>query len=247
VTVFTIEKLARYHAVDSFDCGQESLNRFLIRFALTSQQANASQTYVGLADSNVIGFYTLVVSEVSHDAAPERLKKGMARHPLPLMLLARLAVSRAWKGKGVGAGLLKNAMLRTLQAAEIGGIRALAAHAKDDTARSFYQHFGFIQSPTDPLHLFVLTKELKNIADSFAMKGLEADIKTDVQSLKGCISYKGPTKTLQDIEDAIAAEVTEKVSGAAQVVFAKLAPADVVLSEELIRERREEAKREPDD
>jgi hypothetical protein len=67
---FKIEKLARHHAIDAFDCGQEALNRFLIRFALTNQQANASQTYVGLADSSVIGFYTLVVSEVSYDDAP---------------------------------------------------------------------------------------------------------------------------------------------------------------------------------
>lgn len=163
MTGLKVEKLARTHAVEDFDCGQEALNRFLTRFALTNQQANASQTYVGLADNAVIGFYTLVVSEVSFDDAPERLRKGLARHPVPLMLLARLAVSNAWKGRGIGAGLLKDAMLRTLQAADIGGIRALAAHAKDDTARAFYEHFGFIPSPTDPLHLFVLTKELRQI------------------------------------------------------------------------------------
>jgi GNAT superfamily N-acetyltransferase len=68
-----------------------------------------------------------------------------------------------WQGKGVGSGLLKDAMLRTIQAAEIGGIRALAAHAKNDTARAFYEHFGFMPSPTDPLHLFVLTKDLRRI------------------------------------------------------------------------------------
>jgi GNAT superfamily N-acetyltransferase len=163
MTDFKIEKLTRNHAVDAFDCDQEALNRFLTRFALANQHANASQTYVGLADSTVIGFYTLVVSEVSHDDAPERLKKGLAQHPVPLMLLARLAVSKAWKGKGVGAALLKDAMLRTIQAADIGGIRALAAHAKDDAAKAFYEHFGFIPSPTDPLHLFILTKDLRHM------------------------------------------------------------------------------------
>jgi GNAT superfamily N-acetyltransferase len=163
MTNFRIEKLARRHEVDDFDCGQEGLNRFLIRFALISQQANASQTYVGLADNTVVGFYTLVVSEVSYDDAPERLKKGLARHPVPLMLLARLAVSHEWQGKGVGAGLLKDAMCRTMQAADIAGIRAFAVHAKDDEARTFYEHFGFIQSPTDPLHLFILIKDLRNI------------------------------------------------------------------------------------
>lgn len=73
MTVFTIEKLRRHHEVDSFDCGEESLNRFLIRFAFSNQQANSSQTYVGLADSQIIGFYTLVVGEVSYEDAPERL------------------------------------------------------------------------------------------------------------------------------------------------------------------------------
>lgn len=166
MTVFRIEKLARHHAVEDFDCGEEALNRFLIRFALGNQQANAAQTYIGLADENVIGFYTLVVGEVSYEDAPERLKKGLARHPVPLMLLARLAVSLTWQGKGVGAGLLKDAMQRTTQAADIAGIRALTAHAKNDTARTFYEHFGFIPSPTDSLHLFVLTKDIRQILGS---------------------------------------------------------------------------------
>lgn len=163
MTVFGIEKLTKHHAVENFDCGEDALNRFLSRFALSNQQASASQTYIGLADETIVGFYTLVVGEVAYDDAPERLKKGLARHPVPLMLLARLAVSQAWQGKGVGAGLLKDAMLRTLQAADIGGIRALAAHAKNDRACAFYEHFGFIPSPTDPLHLFVLTKDLQRM------------------------------------------------------------------------------------
>lgn len=161
MTVFTIEKLARHHPIEDFDCGTEVLNRFLARFAFMNQQANASQTYVCSADGCAIGFYTLVVGEVSFDDAPERLKKGLARHPVPLMLIARLAVSLTWQGKGAGAGLLKDAMCRTKQAAEIGGIRALATHAKNENARTFYEHFGFTQSPTDPLHLFILTKDIQ--------------------------------------------------------------------------------------
>lgn len=162
MTVLSIEKLERRHAVEQFDCGEESLNRFLIQFAYHSQQANASKTYVGLAANDIIGFYTLVVGEVSYDDAPERLKKGLAHHPVPLVLLARLAVSRT-QGKGVGAGLLKDAIQRTLQAADIVGIRAMTTHAKNDSVRSFYEHFGFIQSPTDTLHLFVLTKDLRRM------------------------------------------------------------------------------------
>lgn len=164
MTALRIEKLIRLHVVDNFDCGQEALNRFLIRFAMPNQLANASQTYVALSEETVVGYYSLAVGEVGYDDAPERLKKGLARHPIPLMLLARLATDHRWQGRGIGAGLLKDAMRRTLQAADIAGIRAFAVHAKDDSARSFYLHFDFIPSPTDPMHLFVLLKDLRPTA-----------------------------------------------------------------------------------
>jgi len=159
-----IEKLHRDHAVDAFDCGREELNRFLVRFAFPNQQAGASQTYVGLSEQIVIGYYTLVVGQVTYEDAPERLTKGLARHPVPIMLLARLAVSVEWQGRGLGAGFMKDAMRRTLQAADIAGIRAFGVHAKDDAARAFYAHFGFVASSSDPLHLFVLMKDLRRIA-----------------------------------------------------------------------------------
>ena len=133
------------------------------RFALANQQANASQTYVGSGQGAVIGFYTLVVSEVDVQLAPPRLIKGLARYPVPVMILARLAVDLKWQGKGVGAGLMRDSMRRTLQAADIAGIRALVVHAKDDAARKFYGHFGFADGFTDPLHLYVLTKDLKQL------------------------------------------------------------------------------------
>jgi GNAT superfamily N-acetyltransferase len=159
-----IEKLRRDHPVDGFTCGREALDRFLTRYAFANQQANAAQTYIGLHDAEIVGFYSLVVGEVAYGDAPERLTKGLARHPVPIMLLARLAVSQAWQGKGIEAGLLKDAMRRTLQAADIGGIRAMAVHAKDEPARRFYEHFDFVASPSDPLHLFVLIKHLRQIA-----------------------------------------------------------------------------------
>ena len=159
-----IEKLQRRHAVENFDCGEDALNRFLVRFALPNQMANASQTYVGVSDEDaIVGFYTLVVGEVRYDEAPERLTKGLARHPVPVMLLARLGVSEAWQGKRIGAGLLRDAVLRTLQVADIAGVRALVVHAKNDAARSFYERFDFQPSPTDPLHVFALIKDLKNL------------------------------------------------------------------------------------
>lgn len=156
-----IEKLERGHKVDLFDCGRDALNRFLIRYALQNQQAGASQTYVAMADVHVIGYYTLVVGQVEYGDAPERLTKGLARHPVPIMLLARLAVATSWQGKSLGSGLLKDAMLRTLQAADIAGIRAFAVHTKDDEANSFYEHFDFVASPSDPYHLFRLLKDIR--------------------------------------------------------------------------------------
>jgi len=161
VTAFRIERLGHDHAVAAFDCGEPALDRFLKRYALASQQSDAAATYVGLADGVVVGYYTLVVSEIGHEDAPARLGKGLARHPIPLMLLARLAVHRDWQGRGLAAGLLKDALCRTAQAADIAGIRALAVHAKDDRARAFYRHFDFIDSPTDALHLFLLLKDLR--------------------------------------------------------------------------------------
>lgn len=161
MTALRIEKLDRRHAIEGFECGQEGLDRFLARHALASQQASASQTYVGLADEAVIGFYTLVVGEIAYEDAADRLVKGLAWHLVPVMVLARLAVRTDLQGKGIGAGLIKDAIARTLQAADLAGILAFVVHAKDDAAGTFYRHFGFASSPTEPLHLFALIKDLR--------------------------------------------------------------------------------------
>jgi GNAT superfamily N-acetyltransferase len=158
-----VEKLRPEHSIEGFDCGREELNRYLLRYAWVNQQAGAAQTYVGLVGDAVIGYHTLAVGQVSREEAPERLTKGLARHPVPIMLLARLAVDRRWQGQGVGKALLKDAMQRTLQAADIAGISAFAVHAKDDDARKFYEKFDFIPSPTDPMHLFVLIKDVRRM------------------------------------------------------------------------------------
>lgn len=160
---FAVEKLRRDHRIDDFKSGQPQFDLFLVRYALMAQQADGSVTYVGSDGSDVIGFYTLVFGDVDHDDVPHRLRKGLARHPVPLMVLGRLAVHRKWQGRGIGAGLLRDAMRRTVQAAEIGGIRAFVAHAKDEKAAAFYAHFEFMPSPTDPLHLFVLLKDIRRM------------------------------------------------------------------------------------
>ena len=168
-----VEKLRRDHSVDAFDCGREELNRYLVRYAWQNQQAGAAQTYVGIvhagtvgagtSGAGIVGYHTLAVGQVSLEDAPERLIKGLAKHPVPVMLLARLATDRRWQGQDVGKSLLRDAMLRTLQAADIAGIRALAVHAKDEEARRFYERFDFVPSPTDALHLFVLLKDVRRI------------------------------------------------------------------------------------
>jgi GNAT superfamily N-acetyltransferase len=156
-----IEKLHRTHNVEPFSCGQPELDRFLIRHALQAQQSNSSQTYVALSDSEVVGFYTIVAGEVQHAQAPERVVKGMSRHPIPLLVLARLAVHSKSKGRGLGSGLLLDALGRTLQVADMIGVRALAVHAKDDDAVAFYRHFGFTPSPIDARHLFMIIKDIR--------------------------------------------------------------------------------------
>jgi len=155
-----VEKLRRDHPVESFDCGREELNRYLIRYAWQNQQAGAAQSYVGMVGEVIAGYYTLAVGQVTLENASDRLKKGLAK---PIMLLARLAIDHHWQGQGVGKALLRDAMQRTLQAADIAGIRAFAVHAMDEEARRFYEHFDFISSPTDPMHLFVLLKDVRRI------------------------------------------------------------------------------------
>ena len=156
-----IHKLDRRHIVETFDCGYEALNRYISRFALNNQTAGSAQTYVALSDEGVVGYYSLAVGAIAHSEAPTRIVKGLARHPVPVMLLARLAVDNEAKGKGLGAALLHDALARTLQAADIAGIRAIIVHAKDDEARRFYEHFDFDPSPTDPYHLYLLIKDLR--------------------------------------------------------------------------------------
>jgi GNAT superfamily N-acetyltransferase len=158
-----VEKLGPGHAIEGFDCGREELNRYLLRYAWQNQQAGAAQTYVGLVGDTVMGYHTLAVGQVAREAAPERLIKGLAPHPVPIMLLAPLAVDRLWQSQGVGKALLRDAMQRTMQAADIAAIRALAVHARDEDAQRFYRRFDFIPSPTDPLHLFVLLKDVRRI------------------------------------------------------------------------------------
>jgi GNAT superfamily N-acetyltransferase len=158
-----VRKLAATDQVDALDCGQAALNQFLQRYALVNQKANSAQTYVCCQGDVVVGFYSLVVGSADPLATPSRVMKGLARHPVPVMILARLAVDQEHQGKKLGQALLKDALLRIAQAADIAGIRYLLVHAKDDAARRWYETWEFEPSPTDPYHLFLMLKDLKNL------------------------------------------------------------------------------------
>ena len=156
----SVRKLAATDKLDAFDCGQPALNQFLQRYALLNQKVDSAQTYVCCCQDAVVGFYSLTVGGVDRASAPARVSKGLARPPVPVMILARLAVDAAHQHQGLGRALLKNALLRTAQAADIAGIRCLLVHAKDEAARQWYANWEFERSPTDPYHLFLMLKDL---------------------------------------------------------------------------------------
>lgn len=158
--------LSREHLIADFDCGNPLLNNWLKRFAWQNQQANAARTFVISVKNRVVGFYSLAVGSVEHMDAPDRIKKGLARHPIPVMILARLAVDRRYQGMNIGRGLLKDSIRRTIQASESAGIRAIFVYAKDDNARKFYERYGFEPSPVDPLKLMLLVKDAKKTLEA---------------------------------------------------------------------------------
>ena len=155
------ELLTEEHDLARFACGKPPLNQYLKRYALKNQREGISRTYVTTKAGRVVGYYTLTFGSISHEEATRRIKDELPGYPIPVILLARLAVDVGEKGKGLGAGLLRNAMLRTLQAAEIAGLRAMLTHAKDDEAKAFYLKYGFEESPAHPLHLMLRIDDIR--------------------------------------------------------------------------------------
>lgn len=156
-----IEKIDASHVTTNFDCGYEELNRYLQKHALQKTLADGAVTRVTTRGGVIAGYYSLAAGSVEHAGAPARVTKGMARHPIPLVILARLAVDGSAQGEGLGAALLKDALIRVSNAADLIGVCALVAHAKDETARAFYERFDFEPSATDPLHMFLLMKDIR--------------------------------------------------------------------------------------
>lgn len=152
--------LTKDHDRSAFDCGVPALNDYLKKYALQNQTKHAARTYVATRGNRIVGYYSLAYGSVSLEEAPQNVKSGLPRHPIPVILLARLAVDSTEQGHGLGAALLKDALLRTIQAAEIAGLRAMLVHAKDDAAKSFYEKFGFEPSPIDAYHLFLRVSDI---------------------------------------------------------------------------------------
>lgn len=157
-----VEAISELHDVSRFDCGgHESLNDWLKRFALSNQKNESARTYVVHHNGSVTGYYSISAGSVRVEEAPARISKGLARHPIPVILLARLAVDKDEKGRGLGKALLKDALLRIAQAADIVGARAVLVHAIDEAAKKFYLHFGFEPSSIHELQLMLLMKDLR--------------------------------------------------------------------------------------
>lgn len=149
------------HNLDAFDCGVSALNYYLQTFALQNNNNGSSKTYVVLKNDQVVGYFSLAFGSVEHERVPPRVSHGLGRYPVPVLIIARLAISNIYQKKGLGKALLKHALLKAVNASDIAGLRAVVVHAKDDVARCFYEKFGFSSSPLDPHHLFLLMKDIR--------------------------------------------------------------------------------------
>ena len=146
----------------AFDCGVGPLNEYLRKFALQNQKKDAARTYVVAgAENQVLGYHTLVFGAVEPSDVPNDISSGLGRYQIPIILLARLAVDLSEKGKGLGGILMRDALLRAVQAAEIAGLRAAMVKAKDENARVFYEKLGFRRSPSDQFKLFLKISEVR--------------------------------------------------------------------------------------
>jgi len=152
------EKLFAEHDLADFDSGEPALDDWLRQRALTNEESGSSRTYVVCVEKRVVGYYGLAVGAVAHVGAPGRVKRNMP-DPVPVMVLGRLAVDQDFQGRGIGSGLLRDAVLRTVQAAEIAGIRAILVHALSDAATHFYHRHGFMASPIDPMTVMITVAE----------------------------------------------------------------------------------------
>ncbi|MCG7922640.1 MAG: GNAT family N-acetyltransferase [Candidatus Thiodiazotropha lotti] len=146
--------LADYHDLDQFSCGVPALDNWLKKRARSNERSRASRTYVLCIDKRVIGYYALASGSLAAKYAPGKIKRNMP-DPIPVMVLGRLAIDKEHQGKKLGDALLRDAILRILQAAEIAGIKAILVHAISEEAKQFYLDRSFTISPTEPMTLIL--------------------------------------------------------------------------------------------
>jgi GNAT superfamily N-acetyltransferase len=156
------EPIGSQHRTEDLACGEEDLDAYLRRYALTNDRSGGARTFVAVKKGSVVGFYSLVLGAVAPDEATARVSKGLGRYPIGVMILARLAVDAREQGQGLGQALLKDAMIRSVRVSKEAGVRALVAHAKNDRAKTWYETLGFEPSPTDPLHVMLLMKDIRS-------------------------------------------------------------------------------------
>ena len=153
--------LAAQHRLEGFDCGKPALNDWLLRHARQAQGSGSAKTFVVVDADRVAGYFSLTVGQVDTLEAPERIRKGMGQYPVPVVILARLAVATPDQGRGIGFGMLQDALRRTMLIAEQAGIRAMLTHPIDADAARFYTRFGFIASPLREQQLLLLLKDAR--------------------------------------------------------------------------------------
>lgn len=156
-----VERLSKKHKLKDFDCSNSPLNEYLKKYAMQNQNKNISNTFVVIKDEKVVGYYTLVFGAVCKSQLPNDLNQHLPNYQIPVMILARFAVDTKEQGQGLGKALLKNAILKTIQASEIAGINAIMVDAKNKKVKSFYENYGFVESNIAELNLFLPINNLK--------------------------------------------------------------------------------------
>lgn len=161
------QPLNAHHRLEEFDCGKPGLTDWLLRHSHQAQGSGSARTFVVCSDGDrVAGYFSLTVGQIDTLEAPERIRRGMGQYPIPLVILARLAVDLDYQGQGLGVGLLQDAIRRPLAIAERAGIRALLTHPIDSDAEAFYRRFGFEPTPENDRQLTLLLKDARRVAGS---------------------------------------------------------------------------------
>ena len=151
------------HPLDGFDCGRPALNEWLVRHARQAHANGSARTYVVVDDQRIAGYFSLSVGQIDSEEAPDRVRKEMGNYAIPVVILARLAVSLAHQGRGIGVGMLQEAIRRTLAISDLAGVRALLTHPIDEAAERFYVRFGFEASPAREQQLILLLKDARRL------------------------------------------------------------------------------------